>query len=493
MGDAPVGLPTPQSHALAEGRGLKAVERLTRLAASLFDCATAVLLFNKAGVSRIVCGHGAKAHYLSYRWDYSLAPYEPDELYVAADASAHQDLQHASLFLGAPVGFFLRTPVTVEAGHTVTLIVLDVEPKTTPHASDLKLLAEIVALIGEEMAGLLPLLSDAAAHVSVGATFEELVARVEALEVPAALLRRDTTVVAVNRRGEALLRRPRSQLVGRRQREIAPRTAEFFGYFYENALSEGVSSPAIEISLEDEELGLDRTFSFVATPLSPTDTDEYFLLVTGEEITARVDREEEIDEAVQEATERGRSAPPEPSAHLLLETLVERRTIRTRHDISYMTLRAWRKPLRKYQIAALVGLKAKPPLALCDAIAREIAAGVGGLVGVAAFRSVVPVPCGHSGGAGLECLSVGIARSLGRQLGLPMVQALRSEPRQGRSHPRKNAARPPLTLTHTVQGPVILVDDVATSGAHLHDAAELLKPGSGGVLPVAWIGGDAAG
>lgn len=488
MNEPPVGFPIPPSHALANGRGLQAVERLTRLAASLFDCSTAVLLFNKDGISRVVCGYGAKIHYMSYRWDYTLAPYEPDEQFVAADASPYPQLQHSALFLGSPVGFFLRTPVTVMATYTVTLIILDAQAKAAPHDNDLRLLAKIVLLLGEEMRGLVPLLSDATADVSVGATLAELVARVEALEVPAALLSRDTTILAVNARGEALLRRPKSELIGHKQRDVAPRTADIFGYFYENALKEGVSSPAIEISIDDPQVGLHRTFSFVATPLSPLDTREYFLLVTGEEITEWVDREEDIDAAVQEATEHDRKTLREPSAHLLLETLVERRTIRTRHNISYMTIRSWRQPLRKFQIAALTGLKAKPTADFADTVAHEISEGVAGLVGVAAFRSIVPVPCGHSGS---ECLSIAIARSLGRQLGLPMVQALQSELRQGRSHPRKNATRPPLTLAHSVQGPVILVDDVATSGVHLHDAAELLRPVCGSVLPVAWIGGDA--
>lgn len=490
MSHAPVGIQTHSSHALSEGRGLEAIERLTRLAATLLDCTTAVVLFNKSGVSRVVCGHGARTHYMSYRWSYDSAPYTPDQLYIAVDASAQEQLQHSALFLGAPVGFFLRAPVAVEDDHTVTLIVLDAKPKSAPdvHPNDLKLLDGIIGLIAEEMRALVPLLSNAEADVSVGATFTELVRRVEALDVPAALLKRDTTILAVSPRGEALLRHSRAELIGHKQREIAPRTAEIFGFFYENALAEGVSSPAIEISVDDAEFGVHRTFSFVATPLSPTDTREYFLLVTGEEITARVDREEAIEAAVQVATQGDRKDVQEPSAHLLLETLVKRRTIRTRHDMSYMTIRSWRQPLRKYQIAAITGLKAKPPPTFADAIAQEMAAGVAGLIGVAAFRSIVPVPCAHSAG---ECLSVAIARSLGRQLNLPMVQALQSERRTGRSHPRKNASRPPITLTHAVQGPVILVDDVATSGAHLHDAAELLKPTSAGVLPVAWIGGDA--
>jgi orotate phosphoribosyltransferase len=41
-----------------------------------------------------------------------------------------------------------------------------------------------------------------------------------------------------------------------------------------------------------------------------------------------------------------------------------------------------------------------------------------------------------------------------------------------------------------VQGPVLLVDDVATSGQHIEEAAHLLREAGANVLAVAWIGGD---
>jgi predicted amidophosphoribosyltransferase len=47
-----------------------------------------------------------------------------------------------------------------------------------------------------------------------------------------------------------------------------------------------------------------------------------------------------------------------------------------------------------------------------------------------------------------------------------------------------------MTLIEQAPGPVILVDDVATSGAHIEEAVKLLKPGCGAVLAVVWISGD---
>ena len=52
--------------------------------------------------------------------------------------------------------------------------------------------------------------------------------------------------------------------------------------------------------------------------------------------------------------------------------------------------------------------------------------------------------------------------------------------------------RPRLELVRTIGEPILLVDDVATSGAHIEEAVKLLKPHCGTVMAVAWIGGDAA-
>ena len=49
-----------------------------------------------------------------------------------------------------------------------------------------------------------------------------------------------------------------------------------------------------------------------------------------------------------------------------------------------------------------------------------------------------------------------------------------------------------MTLVEKVPGPVILVDDVATSGAHVEEAVKLLRPVCGAVLAVVWISGDKA-
>jgi predicted amidophosphoribosyltransferase len=49
-----------------------------------------------------------------------------------------------------------------------------------------------------------------------------------------------------------------------------------------------------------------------------------------------------------------------------------------------------------------------------------------------------------------------------------------------------------LALARVIDEPVLLIDDVATSGAHIEEAVKLLKPTCKAVMAIAWISGDAA-
>ena len=178
----------------------------------------------------------------------------------------------------------------------------------------------------------------------------------------------------------------------------------------------------------------------------------------------------------------------EPTLAFLKETLIERRAIRARKNVHYLTLRSWRASIRDWQIMALKALKARIPPAMPQAIAHEICAETQALMGVSVFRAVVPIACGHS--AETSCLSLEIARSVGARIGAPVVQAFAFQKLKGSSHPKENVRRPKLKLINPVSGPVLLVDDVSTSGAHIEEAVELLRPHANMVFAVAWISGD---
>jgi hypothetical protein len=180
-----------------------------------------------------------------------------------------------------------------------------------------------------------------------------------------------------------------------------------------------------------------------------------------------------------------RTENPGPLSRFLDETLVRAQKLHRRNDTSYLGVRRWRGTIKAHQIAALQALKSDLPAAFVDAIAAELADAVRAVYGSTDACVVVPVPCGHSGPG---CLSHRIAHALGNQLGLDVIDAFAPiAKRKGKSHPRRNAARAAMMLEQKIKHPVILVDDVATSGSHIDEAATLLRQSATSVWPVAWI------
>lgn len=174
-----------------------------------------------------------------------------------------------------------------------------------------------------------------------------------------------------------------------------------------------------------------------------------------------------------------------PVSRFLDETLIPAQRLLRRNETSYLVARRWRSPIRKYQIAALRALKSDLPAAFVAAIATELASAARAVYGSPDACVVVPVPCGSSGP---DCLSSKLAYELAAELGVTVINAF--EPvvvAKGTSHPRKNSARPSMRLAQTVDRPVILVDDVATSGSHIDEAATLLRQSAPSVWPVVWI------
>ena len=178
-----------------------------------------------------------------------------------------------------------------------------------------------------------------------------------------------------------------------------------------------------------------------------------------------------------------------PTEAFLFDTLVWRPTLLSRNGVSYITVRRWRNSVKEFQIEALRELKKSPSSNFVAACARDLVAGLDGMITGNLYRHVVPVPCSRSGPD--ACLSVLLAEKLAARLRLTMIEALAIDRAEGLSHPRRNAERPAMRLVEPVPGPCLLVDDVASSGRHLEEGARLLRETAPAILAVAWIGGGA--
>jgi hypothetical protein len=114
---------------------------------------------------------------------------------------------------------------------------------------------------------------------------------------------------------------------------------------------------------------------------------------------------------------------------------------------------------------------------LCVAIAR--------VYGKPRFNHVIPVPRGHSRRP--DCLSVLLAREIGEKLNVTVTEPFVSKQRRGSSHPRKGAGLPQLVSTTKIEGNILLVDDIASSGRHIEQAAHKLSVTADHVYPIVWI------
>ena len=169
----------------------------------------------------------------------------------------------------------------------------------------------------------------------------------------------------------------------------------------------------------------------------------------------------------------------------LHDTLVTKQRLLTRGACSYLALRQWRQNIKPYQINALAALKPDASEECVKSIAEEMTSSIQRVYG-GAFQNVVPVPGGSSGKK--ESLSMRIARHIALNLEIDYAPVLQSAPvKKGASHPQKSLRLPPYTVSSKVDGNVLIIDDVATTGRHMERANEVLRPMAKYCASVVWI------
>jgi hypothetical protein len=174
------------------------------------------------------------------------------------------------------------------------------------------------------------------------------------------------------------------------------------------------------------------------------------------------------------------------SVDFLFDTLVKKRTLHSRKGVDYLTLRSWRAQLKPYQISTLISLKTSKPSILVRRATDEIVSAVRLVYGEGVIAGVVPVPPGSSGDE--NSFSVMLAREVATELNVPCHNVLVPQGQKGKSSPIKSANLKPYIMRHGIECPVLVIDDVATSGTHMELAVNALRQSCKAVFGVAWIG-----
>jgi hypoxanthine-guanine phosphoribosyltransferase len=176
----------------------------------------------------------------------------------------------------------------------------------------------------------------------------------------------------------------------------------------------------------------------------------------------------------------------ESSIDFLFDTLIKKRTLHSRNGVNYLTLRNWRAQVKAYQISTLVSLKSSKPEAFIRRAASEITEAVRQVHGEGVIGAVVPVPPGSSGDA--NSFAVMLAREVAADLNVPFCDVLEPQGQKGKSAPIKSAKLKPYVVKEKLAGPILVVDDVASSGAHMELAMTALKQHAKAVYGIVWIG-----
>jgi hypothetical protein len=172
-------------------------------------------------------------------------------------------------------------------------------------------------------------------------------------------------------------------------------------------------------------------------------------------------------------------------------SLVWRPGILSRNGVRYVRCRSWRAETRTADMAALKRVKLELNESAVAAICEDVALLIAELFGAGFFRSVTPVACGHSRRP--NCLSAVMAMGLADLLETAMVRAFRDRFVSGSSHPKEFASLPPLEIVAMPAVPCLVVDDVATSGFHMHEALTALRSAGVPSFGAVWVSGTTQG
>lgn len=176
----------------------------------------------------------------------------------------------------------------------------------------------------------------------------------------------------------------------------------------------------------------------------------------------------------------------DPLMLFLNRSLIKRRLLSSRKGSAFVTLRTWRKTAKDTQIDALKSLKLERSPRAIHSVASEMVAAIEELYAGIQFSAVIPVPGGHSGHE--NSFSVLLAKEIAQLLSLPFASPLVGKLKKGSSHPKESATLPAYDVQEKVNGSVLLIDDVVTSGVHMEKAITALKKAGAFPLAIAWIG-----
>lgn len=456
------------------------LQHLLTVASTLTNSDVAAIVLVHKGASRVIACTNHSSIHTTFKWQDDHIPYAIERSHILTKVTDLELARAIRVMLGSyRTGTLIRIPVLLQPQYNIAMLLHTQQKGPIPNKHDITVLQAIAKAaishsqqLAEEVVGV-------NSNVNVSETFEEIVASILADNDLRVLLNAETEVLATSRGFKSLALQGTDH--PKAFAAVSLLCTDSFFILARAALESGASSPEAEISLKTPAGA--KLVTMRINPIQPKDIDSDFLEVAMQLVDDGQTAAFQHETSTSAAQENYNS-----TEKFLMDTLVYKRSLRSRDATSFMTIRTWRTPIKKYQIDALRAIKSQKCNILALAAGLECASELQNLIGLGAYKYVIPVPCGHS--PPHQCFSSALARVIGNQLGLPVINAFAHLEQLGSSHPKSNLSRSNMRLIQHVPGPAILVDDVATSGSHLTEACNVLRLSGVHSFAMAWIGGN---
>jgi adenine/guanine phosphoribosyltransferase-like PRPP-binding protein len=458
------------------GPGDQPLMRILRIAMDIADCPAALIGVRWTDSFQTIVSAGIPLS--DFRVNLSRSDAIATRLQSACiieDASIDPDFaQHPYVLGSAKWRFIASVPLPLSVlPFDVVLNCADSRMGRARRADILERLEECAAIAADELRLIGDIASQSESIAEVTATSSLRSEGVREAGMPMALVGSGGKLHLVNRRLSSLLGLRGEPDPSVTLPQLFPMDAAQIAGRLDQVLSDGTPANAIVARRADKR----KTYLIDLIRVISADSTQPMALCTVTDRTRTFALSEQLAEPEPES--------PNVVADFLHDTLIMQKRLLRRGPVPYHALRRWRATIKDSQMSALKALKRHPSSHFVDAVAEELAGAAASLFGERTMSAVTAVPCGNSGP---DCLAARLAAAVAKRLNLPHIAAFADLPRTGGSHPRGNTRRPAMQLTQPVTEPVLLIDDVATSGAHLAEAAIALKEGGApAVLPLVWI------
>ena len=465
------------SGALAPAKGN--LQHLLEVAASLVHATAAAIVLVRDGTSLVLQGTRTVSLNATFRWQNDHAPYDLERSHIITKVTDLELSRAIRALVGEyRTGFLVRLPIAVETTYTVALLLHSAEQQRTPDKQAMTVLRSITRAMATDARVIANEVTNSRVDMAVPDTFEQVVHSILTDDGMRLLFNSNAELIAASRGIKAAFGMAPAKIEANTYLKELP-CAESLRHLFHRVLETQVSSPEVEICVSL--LVGKKLVSARLNPIRPIDDDQISVEMRMNPVGWNL-----FEFSSQQHRDVAHLAAGTAES-FLMDTLLSKRSIRTRKGTSYVSVRSWRSTFKKHQIAALRMVKSHDPQYLGELAGNECATELELLVGLGTFRYIVPIPCGHSSPD--RCLSSAIARAAGARLNIPVVNAFAHLEQSGTSHPRTITTRPPMRVIQPVPGPAIIIDDVTTSGAHLFEAATLLRAAGSHSFSMAWIGG----